>query len=436
MKDGKAWLSSEIPGLMEKGILPPESAAALRAYYKLDEHPGQAQRLAVIVCTILGGTLIGAGIILLIAHNWDDMGRPARTVLSFLPLAVACLLSGRAIARNPPSAALNEGGGIFHVLSIGAAISLISQTYHISGDFSAFVLTWSLLALPLVYLLRSTSVAVLYLIGITVWAGSRMDGHAEMLWYWPLLAAAIPFYGGLLKENRVSLRANWLSLALAASVPVALGFQCGGILEQTWPLAFGGYFAVLYLVDRQWFSRESSSRFIHPFRAIGATGIAVLAITMSYREIWRMHPFSRDPEISTATYGMAYGLSYGLVLAAAALMLFCRQKKTDFNFVAAVLPLAALAACLLAQHRQGTAVIVLVNGFAALLALGTIIRGFQHNRLGTLNAGMVVAAALIVARFFDSELSFVVRGVAFILIGTGFLAANWILLKNRKTASP
>ena len=434
MKDGKAWLSSELPGLMERGILTPESAAGLRAYYMLDEQPGQGQRLAVIVCAILGGTLIGAGIILLIAHNWDDMGRPARTALSFLPLAAACLLSGRAIARNPPSAALNEGGGIFHVLSIGAAISLVSQTYHISGDFPAFVLTWSLLALPLVYLLRSTSVAVLYLIGITVWAGSRVEGHAEMLWYWPMLAAALPFYGSLLKENRFSLRANWLSFALGVSAPVALGFQCSDILDQTWPLVFGGYFAVLYLADRQWFCRESSPRFIHPFRAIGAAGIVVLTIAMSYREAWRMHPFSRDPEISAATYGMAFGLSYGLVLAAAVLMLFCQRKKTDFNFVAAALPLAALADCLLVQHRQGTAVIVLVNGFAALLALGTIIRGFQHNRLGTLNAGMVVAAALIVARFFDSDLSFVVRGVAFILIGAGFLAANWILLKKRKAA--
>jgi len=433
MKDGKAWLSSELPGLLEKGILTSEAAAALSAYYKLDEH-GQARRLAVVVCAILGGTLIGAGIILLIAHNWDDMGRTARTVLSFLPLAAACLLTGWALERKPPSAAINEGGGIFHVLSIGAAISLISQTYHISGDFPAFVLTWSLLALPLVYLLRSTSVAVLYLIGITVWAGSRIEGHAEMLGFWPLLAAALPFYGGLLKENRVSLRANWLSVALGVSMLIALGFQCGEMMEHTWALVFSGYFSVLYLAERQWFRPESAPRFIHPFRALGAGGIMVLAITMSYHGMWEEPVFSWKPEISTATYGVAFGLSYGFVLAAAVLLLFCRRKKTDFNFVAAVLPLAALVACLLALHGQETAVVVLMNGFAALLALGTILRGFQHNRIGTLNAGMVIAAALIAARFFDSDLSFVARGVAFILIGTGFLAANGILLKKRKTA--
>ena len=77
-----------------------------------------------------------------------------------------------------------------------------------------------------------------------------------------------------------------------------------------------------------------------------------------------------------------------------------------------------------------------MNCYAAVLAIGTIVRGFRYNRLGTLNAGMVIAAALIVARFFDSGLSFVVRGVAFILIGTGFLAANWILLKKRKEPTP
>jgi len=249
-----------------------------------------------------------------------------------------------------------------------------------------------------------------------------------------LLAAALPFYGGLLKENRVSLRANWLSVALGVSVLIALGFQCGEMMEHTWALVFSGYFAVLYLAERQWFRPESAPRFIHPFRAIGAGGIMVLAITMSYHGMWGEPVFSWKPEISTATYCVAFGLSYGFVLAAAVLLLFCRRKKTDFNFVAAVLPLAALMACLLALHGQETAVVVLMNGFAALLALGTILRGFHHNRIGTLNAGMVIAAALIAARFFDSDLSFVARGVAFILIGAGFLAANGILLKKRKTA--
>ena len=331
MKDHKAveWLSGQLPGLVESGVLTPDTAEALRAHYRKAGDPGHTQRLAVIVCAILGGTLIGAGIILLIAHNWDDMGRPVRTVISFLPLVAACcLLSGWAILRKPASAALNEGGGgIFHVLAIGAAISLVSQTYHISGNFSDFMLTWSLLALPMVYLLRSTSVAILYLIGITVWAGSRSGDHADMLWYWPLFAAAMPFYGRLLKENRFSIRATWLSTAIGVSVPFALGFQCNDILDKTWFLLFSGFFALLYLVERQWFRMDSTSRFEHPFRVIGAGGIMVLSIAMSYGDLWRDHHYHRGPEIATSAYFVAFGLSYGFVVATVLLMLFCGRKK-------------------------------------------------------------------------------------------------------------
>ena len=436
MKDGRAWLSAQLPELVEKGILTQESADALRVYYQCDA-PGHTQRLAIIVCAILGGTLIGAGIILLIAHNWDDMGRPARTVLSVLPLFAACCLSGWAVARREPSGALSEGGGIFHVLAIGAAISLISQTYHISGDFSDFMLTWSLLALPLVYLLRSTSVAILYLAGITIWAGSRMNDRSEMLWYWPLFAALLPYYAGLLRSQRVGIRTNWLSLAVALSVPFALGFQCRDFLEQTWTLLFSGFFAVLYLAERQWFHGEWKARTGHPFRIIGAGGITCLAIAMSYSDIWKQRNYYHNiSEVTVATYFTAFGLSYGFVAATVLLLLYCRSEKTDFNLFAALLPVAALAAYLLSTHDEQTAALVIMNSYAALLALGTILRGFRLNRLETLNAGMVIATALIVARFFDSGLSFIVRGVAFILIGIGFLAANWVLLKRRGIVRP
>ncbi len=438
MKDHKAieWLYSQLPGLVESGILTPEIAAALRAHFKKIDDPGRTQRLAVIVSAILGGALIGAGIILLIAHNWDDLDRPMRTAISFLPLLAACFLSAWAILRSPASAALDEGAGIFHVLAIGSAISLVSQTYHISGNFSDFILTWSLLVLPLVYLLRSTSVAILYLVGITVWAGSRIEDQADMLWYWPMFAVAMPFYGLLLKENRFSIRANWLSTAIGVSVPFALGFQCNDILNKTWFLLFSGFFAVLYLFERLWFRRDSTSRFNHPFRVIGAGGIMVLSIAMSYGQLWREHHFSRTPEVSTPAYFVAFGLSYGFVAATVFLSLFCWRKKADFNVFAAAFPLAALAAYFLFLQNKNTAIIIVMNCYAAVLALGTIVRGFKHDRLRTLNAGMVIAAALIVARFFDSDLSFVARGVAFIVIGIGFLAANWFLLKKRKEPTP
>jgi hypothetical protein len=47
---------------------------------------------------------------------------------------------------------------------------------------------------------------------------------------------------------------------------------------------------------------------------------------------------------------------------------------------------------------------------------------------------LVLIAALAISRFFDSDLSFVTRGLGFIAVGAGFLVANIVLFKRRATA--
>jgi hypothetical protein len=45
-----------------------------------------------------------------------------------------------------------------------------------------------------------------------------------------------------------------------------------------------------------------------------------------------------------------------------------------------------------------------------------------------------VLSALIIVRFFDSQLDFIVRGIAFVTIGIGFLITNLLLIKRTKGA--
>ena len=42
---------------------------------------------------ILGAVLIGGGIILLLAHNWEQLGRPARVAVAFAPLVLSQALA-------------------------------------------------------------------------------------------------------------------------------------------------------------------------------------------------------------------------------------------------------------------------------------------------------------------------------------------------------
>ena len=66
------WLYDELPRLVAQGVLTPDTETRLRAHYGPLEAPRPA-RLAVIVFGVLGALLIGAGVILVLAHNWEDL---------------------------------------------------------------------------------------------------------------------------------------------------------------------------------------------------------------------------------------------------------------------------------------------------------------------------------------------------------------------------
>jgi len=78
-------------------------------------------------------------------------------------------------------------------------------------------------------------------------------------------------------------------------------------------------------------------------------------------------------------------------------------------------------------------VVVLINLFVFVIGMLTIKDGAKQDHLGILNSGLLIITALVICRFFDSDLSFVIRGILFISVGAGFFATNYWLLKKRKT---
>jgi hypothetical protein len=56
--------------------------------------------------------------------------------------------------------------------------------------------------------------------------------------------------------------------------------------------------------------------------------------------------------------------------------------------------------------------------------------GWRSGRLVRANAGLLALAGLAVARFFDADVSFLVRGLAFIVVGVGFLLTNLLLIRR------
>jgi hypothetical protein len=62
----------------------------------------------------------------------------------------------------------------------------------------------------------------------------------------------------------------------------------------------------------------------------------------------------------------------------------------------------------------------------------TILDGAKKDHLGVLNYGLLIIMVLAVCRFFDTDLSFIIRGLLFVSVGIGFFATNYWMLKKRK----
>ena len=75
---------------------------------------------------------------------------------------------------------------------------------------------------------------------------------------------------------------------------------------------------------------------------------------------------------------------------------------------------------------------VCMNLYGFALALGTAFRGMRQRATFTLNGGLLLFAALIIARFADDGFGALERGIAFIVIGGLVLGANLWMLKAKK----
>lgn len=428
------WLYEELPKLTGAGVVPAETADKVRQHYGPVEK-SDGRHVLVTAFGILGAVLIGGGIILLLAHNWEELSRPVRAVIAVLPLAVAAVLGAWRLWTQDASTAWREGVGTFQTIAIGVAIALIAQTYNLGGRFDEFMLTWSLLALPIAYLLGATVPALLYLVGIAVWAGSVTHYQLQGLWYFPLLGVALPYLVVTSRANRYHPRPVLFAWVLAITVCIGTGFAedrlCGR--WDAWPVLFTGLFALLFLVGARWWG-EASATWQRPLQNVGACGAVVLALVLSFHDPWRVgHWSSYWEQVSPWHAGLQLVVGSIFPVAAIGLWVCSWTRRAWLEVMVGAVPVLAVIGWACAVHDAQFVGSMLFNVYLFTLGIGTLVVGLRGRRLGVVNAGMAVLAAVILCRFFDRDIGFVLRGVAFILVGIGFLVTNVVLLRWKGT---
>ena len=437
-RSGIRWLLAELPELVTRGVLSQETADKLRQHYST-ETSEPPRRFGFVLSAILGSLLVGAGIVLLVAHNWDFLSRPIRCAIAFTPLVLSQALAVFVLLRRSGSAAWREAAAILNIASIGTAIALISQTYQLQGDFARFILVWMLLALPVVYIFGTGIGLAAYFTGAAVWVMSSKNGASfffgarpDDLWVWVLLFVGLPALLWLWKRRPNSYGTLLALTALAVAAAFSLGRTDDIGAQSFWRCSFAAYWALVYLVGAVTFS-EWRPRRPHPFVAIGWIGILSLSVMLSFQEVWRSHRWQIAVDLTPRHYPdlLAGAIQAGWVLAAILFGAYALWKRRNVNLAPAALAPVVVVLWCFARAGDSLTPALVMNAFMLGLGVFTLVRGIRAGNVYEANLGMLVITILAIARFFDNDFEFVVRGIAFIAIGLGFLVTNLIVFKRR-----
>ncbi|NVK22793.1 MAG: DUF2157 domain-containing protein [Kangiellaceae bacterium] len=420
-KEQLEWLKIQLTDWQAQGLVSSESQQSILAQYQIVQE--EKSQLASILLVVLGAILIGGGVILLFAHNWDQLGKGVRTLLSFLPLLLAQALCWYALKFQSKSSALRESSSVFLFFSIASSIALIGQTYHIYGDLERFVLTWVLLSIPIIYVMRSSAILILVSL-LLIWLCTFNRSP-----YWLLYLSLVPIWiYSYQQQNGGSLAFLWSSWIAALAIPISLivsiEFERSPLTEYL--LAIMLVVAVFYyLLGKKIFGFTPTRFWSNPLSSLGAMGIIIFSLLLSWTEAWDIG----------SSFDSHYGWRWSEYLLAS-LFIGCfvltiwwwfkhQTQLHRANKVFTLVVLFALAPLL--KNIVGVSdpiFAALMNVFILVASILVIAHGINSGRLVVLNAGLLWLSVLLLLRFFDSDISFVLKGIIFILIGCGFIVAN------------
>ncbi len=410
MSRGPRWLLDQLPALERDGVIDAVTAARLRTHYVAAAASPAWGRL---LSAGLGGLLMGLGVILLLAHNWEQWPRLPRVLISLAPLLAGQLLCLWTLRRKAADAGWREGSAAFTVAAFAAALALVGQLYHLPADLDRYLLTCALAGLPLLYLLQAQGVAVLYAGLIAGWAAT---GPAQPLLTTALLSLLLPQLLWLHRHPPAPLVASalWAALPPMAALAILISLHDGLRLGLLWVTQVGALFWLLNPPDQPG-PRPAATRY-------GLLAVASAALIGSFVGFWDHDWMRRDG---------AVGSSWLLLTAVLAGLLWGAQRalrRDQWLRAAGVLPAGLLWLSLMFDPTPYAGPLaVLCNLFVAVLGVALIREGIAQQTLRLAHLGLGLLSLLILLRFLDTELSFTTRGLAFLIVGAGSLAfSRWL----------
>ncbi|MGP1580599.1 MAG: DUF2157 domain-containing protein [Wolinella sp.] len=403
------WLKREIPKWREHGWVDERGMRLILAHYERRSSFGVA-----LIFSLFGALLLLLGTVLIIAHNWEMLGRFERSMLALFLILLGQCAGMYGYFRARTRLAWRESLGIVWFFSIGASIAIIGQTYHLGGEFADLLTLWLLLALPIPIILDSKATAILVLVINVVYFlieehSSRMAlmSGAFLLW--------IFYYVWRLRFPVERLANTYLGYALALALLVlVLHYKISPTLFESFDAvnAMANYLffiAILYMLGR--LLHEDTSILYRPFEAVG--------FVLLYLSLFFMISFDFWVDWDEGEY-IKYSKFY-IYLILYMLIGFLSLRDSLEGLFLKLIPILYIFSVEIAARYSPMIAMITWNFMLVCGAVYMILLGAKKGSMSLINQGGAILIIGILIKFFESEFSMIGRGAAFIILGGLFL---------------
>lgn len=430
----QAWLFNELIELREHGVLDAAAEQRIRDYYaeavtEQSAPPSSAKTVrhqyAHTALVSLGVFLVGCGVILIFAYNWDMLSKFQRVAAAFVPVVIGACCGVYTIVKEK-NAGWREASAFFTAVGFAVLTALISQIYHTGGTLLEFTKLVLAVSLPLVYLFRSHMLAAVYCSFLFVFLEyGRMGWHSASLYYVAGIAPFILYY--LFFHKPEDMRTVWMRyICLIPLVYLLVNFS---VYTSTAQMLFAAA-GLLYTAGLS-YGETKRGPWRNPWLPCGWLSFTVLLciasissyfLTRSYFGAYRWDEVLTDTGVKEYNQIRAYLLS-GLWLPIFAVQVYAAARKvTPLKITVALVTLLPLAVFLFRIPRETT--IWVSSACFLLVGVAALLEGVKERGLMKINAGMLQIALLAAIKFADERMSILTRAMGFIIIGVAFIVIN------------
>lgn len=429
------WLLAEIERWQAEGLINSDQAERLRRRYPL---PADGPPWGLLVFASAGVIVIGLGVILLFAYNWDEIPKYAKLALIFGATIGAHAGGLHLYRRDGWHRRLGEALMLLGTMFFGAGIWLVAQVYHIDEHYPNGFLLWSAGALALAWVLPSTIHGLVATVLIAIWGGSEtLEFHDPKISALLLLAAGIV----PLAWRQVSALLLAFALSAAAFLLLSQAMHYGGVAHtMVATLALGALLIAAGRLSRH--HRPEFSAGATVMTGFGFVGFLVCAYTLGFPRasadlLNLSRPRGEHPHLAQIeTWGL-FAIASAAWLWSGRLVLQRTLRILPEEWLIPIALVYAYGFAALGPTGSGSdGVAAVAFNFVVLgIAVMWMWRGCNTSQLRTTVLGSLLLAVLALARYFDLFHSLAARGLAFILLGGVFLAEAMYYRRNRRNAT-